>query len=337
DWEFPEILVPDIRDKPTILTLATMSSNAYVLPGDIDWRNVTYGDNNPDSNNGDYNTSFGVGWEKPGVRGHVFLSDDNSTVILALKGTSAAVFDSGSETTPLDKLNDNLLFSCCCGRVSYLWTPVCDCYQGSAYRCDGECIERELIRNDRYYKATLNIYRDLARIYPHQNIWVTGHSLGGALAALLARTYAIPAVSFEAPGDLLAAKRLHLPFPPGIAPGEEYIWQFGHTADPIFMGVCNGVGSSCSLGGYAMETACHSGLNCVYDVVSDKGWHVNMLNHRIHTVIDEVLMDYDQPASCVNPGPCVDCFNWRFDKKESKESSKASSKTSSTVSLESPT
>ena len=45
------------------------------------------------------------------------------------------------------------------------------------------------------------------------NIWLTGHSLGGALAALLGSTFGYPAVAFESPGEKLAAHRLHLPQP----------------------------------------------------------------------------------------------------------------------------
>lgn len=100
--------------------------------------------------------------------------------------------------------------------------------------------------------------------------------------------------------------------PPGLPGYMEGIWHFGHTADPIFMGVCNGASSTCSMGGYAMETQCHSGKQCVYDVVTDKGWHVNMLNHRIHTVIDDVIMAYNETAPCQPVPPCRDCFNWNF-------------------------
>lgn len=58
---------------------------------------------------------------------------------------------------------------------------------------------------------------DLLRIYPSANVWLVGHSLGGALASLLGATYGLPAVAFEAPGERLAASRLHLPLPPPIS------------------------------------------------------------------------------------------------------------------------
>lgn len=48
---------------------------------------------------------------------------------------------------------------------------------------------------------------------PHSNIWILGHSLGGALASLIGVTFGLPVVTFESPGERLAATRLHLPSP----------------------------------------------------------------------------------------------------------------------------
>jgi len=69
-------------------------------------------------------------------------------------------------------------------------------------------------------------------------MWLTGHSLGGALASLIGLTFGVPVVTFEAPPERLAAQRLHLPGPPALKPEDMLIWHFGHTADPIYMGVC---------------------------------------------------------------------------------------------------
>lgn len=50
-------------------------------------------------------------------------------------------------------------------------------------------------------------------MYPEANIWLIGHSLGGSLAALIGATFGAPTVAIEAPGDTMAARRLHLPSP----------------------------------------------------------------------------------------------------------------------------
>lgn len=42
---------------------------------------------------------------------------------------------------------------------------------------------------------------------------MTGHSLGGALSGLMGITFGAPVVTFEAPGDKMASRRLHLPKP----------------------------------------------------------------------------------------------------------------------------
>lgn len=310
-WIDQEITVPNVTDRNTVVSLAIMASNAYVdIPFTGDWMNVTgdWGNNN----------TYDFGWEQDGIRGHVFLSEETkdapagSIVVVAIKGTSAAILDNGGDTAPKDKINDNLLFSCCCARVSYMWNTVCDCYTGKPYTCNQDCLERELYKKDRYYKATMEIYRHVQELYPDSQIWVTGHSLGGSLSALLGRTYGLPAVTFEAPGELLAASRLHLPMPPGLPSWREHVWHFGHNADPIYTGQCNGPTSSCSMGGYAMESVCHSGLECNYDVVSDLGWRVSLMNHRIHVVIDQVILAYNNTAECRAPPSCHDCIDWRY-------------------------
>ena len=45
-------------------------------------------------------------------------------------------------------------------------------------------------------------------------------------------------MTFEAPPERLASQRLHLPSPPGMEPQDMNIWHFGHTADPVYMGIC---------------------------------------------------------------------------------------------------
>lgn len=303
-WVHEPVLQPDITDKATIVALSKVAADAYIeVRGTEDWLEV----GTP------YNVSHDFGWDEQGLRGHVFADDTNSTVIIGLKGTSSAVFD-GAETTTNDKINDNLLFSCCCARVSYLWNTVCDCYSGTAYTCNSVCLHDALVAEDKYYRAALQLYYNVTQMYPDSQVWVVGHSLGGALSSLIGQTYGVPVVAFEAPGEALASERIGLPAPNSGSRQTDAmaIYHFGHTADPVFMGTCNGVGSLCSIGGYAMESRCHAGMECVYDTVSDRGWRMGLGYHRIQAVVKDVIEAYDTVPECKFEPDCVDCFNWKF-------------------------
>src|SRR5712671_993340 len=263
-----------------------------------------------------------VGWEPDddGFRGYVFATEDNSTVVLTIKGTSIPIVG-GGPTIEKDKLNDNLLFSCCCARVSRTWTPVCDCYR-SGRKCNEECVESALIDDSLFYPTGVvrslclssimalnmleqNLYNNITSLYPNANIWVIGHSLGGSLASLLGVTFGVPVVAFEAAGERMAAQRLHLPSPVRssslifmyarqfftfpIQPSTHHITHVWHTADPIAMGTCTGSFSTCGVAGYAMESRCHIGNIIEYDTVTELSWAVRLTNHPIATVIDNVL------------------------------------------------
>lgn len=52
-----------------------------------------------------YSQNSTFGWEEDGLRGHVFASADNSTLIIAIKGTSAAILGGGGGTSTRDKIN----------------------------------------------------------------------------------------------------------------------------------------------------------------------------------------------------------------------------------------
>ena len=93
--------------------------------------------------------SYPFGWEPDadGFRGHVFLSPDNGTVVLAIKGTTLQ-----GPTSKKDKFNDNLLFSCCCARVDLTWVlrQVCDCY-AKKWRSDSACLTEALVQDSLFY------------------------------------------------------------------------------------------------------------------------------------------------------------------------------------------
>lgn len=326
DWTIDEIPGPNITDKETVLSFARMASNAYILePHTGEWKDV----------GGGFNYTEDFGWESDGLRGHIFADTTNSTVVIGLKGTSPAVFD-GSETTTNDKINDNLFFSCCCGQGGqYLWKQVCDC-QTSAYTCNSTCLVTALRNKNRYYYAARDLYHNVTALYPDAEVWMAGHSLGGAVSSFLGLTYGHPAVTFEAVPEAMPASRLGLPTPPGHQIGSlqtrQYTggYHFGHTADPVYMGQCNKASSSCTFGGYAMQSVCHTGNKCVYDTVADLGWRVGIGTHKIVEVIRDVVEKYDQPAKCEQYVNCTDCFPWEFFESNGTEPTTTSTTISST-------
>lgn len=95
-------------------------------------------------------------------------------------------------TAKKDKLNDNLLFSCCCARIDWSWTTVCGCYRGG-WKCDQDCLEQALVEDSLFYPIGTvglsltcdsfahlgqNLYNNLTYMYPTSDIWIIGHSLG---------------------------------------------------------------------------------------------------------------------------------------------------------------
>ncbi|KAI0359725.1 alpha/beta-hydrolase [Trametes cingulata] len=307
DWNEIEVDGPDVESRETLLLLAKMTNNAYLEPGEDGWYDL----------GGHWNVSYPFGWEPDGdgFRGHVFATPDNSTVVLSIKGTSAAFIGGGGPTSKKDKFNDNLLFSCCCARVDWTWTTVCGCYRGG-WKCDQNCLEKALTDDSLFYPIGTNLYNNLTYLYPHSNIWMVGHSLGGALASLLGVTFGAPTVAIESPGEKMAAGRLHLPSPPAV----QHITHVYHTADPIAMGTCNGVLSSCALGGYAMESKCHLGKSIIYDTVSNLSWAVDIRTHTIVNVIEKLLADPWPPSVEIGrevpeakpEEDCVECYSWDF-------------------------
>ncbi|KAL1976863.1 hypothetical protein VTN31DRAFT_3145 [Thermomyces dupontii] len=308
EWSLDEVVGPNVEDKNTVLSLAQMAANDYIKePWSEEWQIIS----------GPFNYSSSFGWQDDGLRGHIYADENNSTVIISIKGTSAALFD-GAETTTNDKLNDNLYFSCCCGQGgSFLVKQACDCATGT-YTGNLTCIVEEMLAENRYYRAAIDLYKNVTAQYPHSDVWLTGHSLGGSMSALLGHTFGLPTVTFESIPDALPASRLGLPAPPGHDPrrpqSREFtgVYHFGHTADPVYIGTCNGATSPCTWYGYALESSCHTGLMCVYDTVEDKGWRVGIGTHRILSVIKDVLEAYDSVPPCLPEKECVDCELWKF-------------------------
>lgn len=82
-WTIENTPGPNITDKETVLALGYMTYDAYYIDEhDSEWHDV--GDS--------YNRSLGIGWEKNGLRGHIWTNEDNSTVVIGLKGTTPGSF-----------------------------------------------------------------------------------------------------------------------------------------------------------------------------------------------------------------------------------------------------
>jgi lipase ATG15 len=207
------------------------------------------------------------------------MDESERVQVIVIKGTSLATPIGSGPTATEDKFNDNMMFSCCCAKASWEWTPICDCPL-STKQCSLSCLLRESNFDKSYYNLAQTIYLAVQEWRPRTSIWMTGHSLGGALASLVALTNDLPAFAFEAPGDLMYASRLGLlPDLPRPNPGgggssmPNYtdflsalpIYHFGTSQDPIFMGTCRGLSSSCYWFDYALESQCHTGYECTYE------------------------------------------------------------------------
>lgn len=74
-----EIWGPNVTDKESVLSLARIAADAYVLErSDPEWQDVGCG----------FNYTEDFGWDNDGLRGHIFADTQNETVIIGIKGTS---------------------------------------------------------------------------------------------------------------------------------------------------------------------------------------------------------------------------------------------------------
>ncbi|KAI9205385.1 Alpha/Beta hydrolase protein, partial [Polychytrium aggregatum] len=316
---------PNMGDPTTIRNLGQMSLNSYFEPSasamQNKWENVP-----------GFNQTERFGWLDNGIRGYVFSDAKREVVVLAIKG-------SGSPDTPVpsgptseqDKFNDNIMFSCCC--AASFWYPICQCHNTKDKTCNRACILGQSNFNSSYYNIAQSIYKSVETWYPRKaSIWVTGHSLGGSLASLLALTNDVPAVAFEAPGDMLYAGRIGLL--PALPPRSgttrpDYtqffktlpIYHIGNTQDPIFYGECTAWTSVCWRGGISMESKCHVGKECIYNDASKvasssldappEAQGFDMKYHGMGFVLDHFLKAWDRVPECKPQEDCQECTEWR--------------------------
>ncbi|KAG0317386.1 putative lipase atg15 [Linnemannia gamsii] len=306
--------VPNAADHATVVSMVRMALDCYVDPKRQGW--VDIGDN--------WDVSTEIGWLEAGLRGYIFASEDQKTIVIGIKGTSLKLFGTGGGPTGNnDKLNDNKMFSCCCGKVDRTWWGVCGCYMGGN-RCNQQClvddVKKDLAESESYYGIGLKVVKAAKQLYPHASIWLTGHSLGGSVASLLGITNNYPVFTYSSPGDVRYGQKVGL-IKPNLKESDLKkmpVWQFGHTGDPIYMGTCNGPTSTCYSAGYAMETKCHLGKICVYDTMTELGWRQDIRGHTIFTFIDVVEDWYNKTKGretvpkCSPQTDCQDCLQWQY-------------------------
>jgi lipase ATG15 len=144
---------PDHTDKQTILNFAYLTLDSYFEPENKGWIPVP-----------GWNVSSRFGWENTGIRGYLFEDDEQKNLIIAIKGclllkmkshilalgTSLATPVGSGPTAKLDKLNDNMMFSCCCAKAGWSWTPICDCPKPNN-ECSMSCLLKESNFDGSYY------------------------------------------------------------------------------------------------------------------------------------------------------------------------------------------
>jgi len=202
----------------------------------------------------------------------------------------------------------------------------CDCNVGGN-KCRSSCLTDSLHDDGTYYAMAEIIVKHFRKTYPRTSFWLTGHSLGGSIASLIAQRFGYPVVTYEAPPERLAATRLHLLSPPPSSPPPTSMFHMAsvpprpwydiahivhvyNNADPLAQGDCTGVLSLCAQAGYALESKCRVGRNIIYDVLK-KGWDWGFHSHRMASVISLLEEDIPVPESVVQ-GDCEDCSGWEY-------------------------
>lgn len=300
-------IYPNVADRKTLRLIAIMANNAYYEHDHRSYFSRVDGFEEVHK--------FG---KLSGLSGYAYKARDAPVVVIAYRGSSSNLI-SEYERVLDDQYMDNLLFSCCCatGNGKNI-RPVCSCLEGRK-KCNARCLQAAVRKSAGHYFDAVQIFRKISSDYPNCSIWLTGHSLGGALANLVAIQHAgLASVAFSSPGERLAAQRLQLQSAYddadvrrefGVGPEEHPpIWNFGFSTDPVFNGESAHRFSICAMAGYALETQCRSGVVCPVDTFFQ---FKTIVEHSSKRFI-RMLSRPGKPIKCYIPGPCTDCAGWTF-------------------------
>lgn len=304
--------VNNILTYDSVRMLAIMSYDVYFHKNSTQWWDVKL------------NTTVDLSRTEDSVHAYLFSDENYNTNVVAFKGTTIYWDTPNLYFTPrvtTDKLNDNLYFSCCYYAESSIFdkddcicteTPgSCDLspFQKSCYKT---CYRNSTNFEWNYLNISKTIVESVVNFIPQDKeiTLFTGHSLGGFLSTMMGIVYNKHVVTFESPGGKHYLDLVGLDY---TEKQLDNIYHFGHNADPVFTGRCNGIFSWCYLGGYIMNTKCHIGNVCEYDSIGKLNMKESIYRHRIKDVITQVIEQWNETLpECEQRRNCIDCDEWTF-------------------------
>lgn len=327
-----------IKDVKNTYNINMLSDDFYLSkPFDITFNNIYTLANMSELA---YRLDDNIPVENSSIRAFLFSTEDYSTNVIAIKGTTPAFLGNLnknnnieltfqkdiideiqpyksmiSNTSKNDKLNDNLLFSCCFYKQSNLFNDHCS-YKipSDNNKCSCDCYKNSTYVEGNYYNTSIKIVHNIMDLIDFYNSTVifTGHSLGGAIATFLGLRFNKTVVTFETPGEkhFLAQFFTKSQFFNLLKRQDLKIYHFGHNADPIVTGKC---GNTCWLLGYNINTKCHIGYTCIYDSQAKLKMSQFIWRHRLKWVIDYILPYWQTDfPECIYNMNCTDCDNWTY-------------------------
>lgn len=273
----------------------------------------------------DFNQTIDVSKDNDTVRAYLFSSEDYKTHIISIKGTTTILGKNINILNSVynDKLNDNLFYSCCFYKQSSLFNKIEPLIQENCWEsdfknktCKKKCFNVMKNYELNYIDITNSIIENIKSNieynvdFNNHEILFTGHSLGGTLAAIMGAIHNKPAISFESPGvenflqnsNFLENKINY-----------DNIYNFGHNADIIFTGKCNGRFSFCYIGGYNIDTKCHIGKVCEFDSINKLNISESIFTHKLDYVIKNIIPYWENDfPTCEIKNDCIDCDDWTY-------------------------